>query len=140
MELTERSTKDAAAVKVLTIISLVYLPTTIVANFFSTQFIQTNQSGDMHVSANAWLLAAIAIPLTIITIAIWWLWAYGQFSRLFNITWKFLLFSRSGEQPERDIEAGDIKHRSTELSDWTLCESTQPTFSITASPKKKQEY
>jgi len=90
--LTERSTKDAAAVKILTVITLIYLPTTIVAvsfmccllklranyrkNFFSTQFVQTNDAGHMRLSNNAWLLAAIAIPLTFLTIALWGTWVY----------------------------------------------------------------
>lgn len=74
--LTERSTKDAAAVKILTVITLIYLPTTIVANFFSTQFVQTNDSGHMKLNGNAWLLAAISVPLTILTLAIWAIWVY----------------------------------------------------------------
>jgi hypothetical protein len=90
--LTERSTKDAAAVKVLTVITLIYLPTTIVAvsfililratfteffeNFFSTQFVQTNDAGIMRLSNNAWLLAAIAIPLTVLTVGLWGAWVY----------------------------------------------------------------
>ena len=36
----------------------------------------TNDSGEMHISQHAWLLAAIAVPLTIATIAIWWTWVY----------------------------------------------------------------
>lgn len=74
--LTERSTKDAAAVKILTVITLVYLPTTIVANFFSTQFIQTEDDGSMRLSSKSWLLAAISIPLTVFTIVLWWIWVY----------------------------------------------------------------
>ncbi len=74
--LTERSTKDAAAVKILTVITLVYLPTTIVANFFSTQFIQTQNDGSMRLSSKSWLLAAISIPLTVFTIMLWWTWVH----------------------------------------------------------------
>ncbi|KAJ8067309.1 hypothetical protein OCU04_004664 [Sclerotinia nivalis] len=73
-QLTERSTKDAAAVKILTVITLVYLPTTIVANFFSTEFVQTNDSGHMTLTSNWWLLAAISLPLTAFTIILWWTW------------------------------------------------------------------
>ncbi|KAF4626596.1 hypothetical protein G7Y89_g11562 [Cudoniella acicularis] len=69
-----RSTRDAAAVKILTIITLIYLPTTIVANFFSTQFVQKGDNGQMQVADNVWLLAAISIPLTVLTIVIWWFW------------------------------------------------------------------
>ncbi|KAH8774172.1 hypothetical protein BGZ57DRAFT_763271 [Hyaloscypha finlandica] len=72
----ERSTKDAAAVKILTVITLIYLPTTIVANFFSTQFVQTGSDGQMRVSNKVWLLAAISVPMTFFTILLWWGWVH----------------------------------------------------------------
>jgi hypothetical protein len=92
--LQERSTEDAAAVKILTVITLIYLPTTIVAvstpwklnstksrskltwrkNFFSTQFVGTDDSGHMSLSDNAWLFAAIGVPLTVFTVLVWWIW------------------------------------------------------------------
>ncbi|KAI9036742.1 uncharacterized protein KD926_001376 [Aspergillus affinis] len=71
-ELTKRSVQDAAAVKMLTIVGLVYLPTTIVANFFSTEFVKVNDEGDMNVSRDVWIMAVCAIPLTFITIGVWW--------------------------------------------------------------------
>ncbi|PVH79933.1 hypothetical protein DL98DRAFT_515816 [Cadophora sp. DSE1049] len=74
--LAEKSTKDAAAVKTLTVITLLYLPFSIVVNFFSTEFVQTNDQGHMQVTSNVWILAAISIPLTLITISIWWGWVY----------------------------------------------------------------
>jgi hypothetical protein len=40
-ELTKKSMQDAAAVKVLTILTLVYLPTTVVSNFSSTSFVNS---------------------------------------------------------------------------------------------------
>src|SRR5215470_9651291 len=93
MVIQERSAKDAAAVKVLTVIGLIYLPTTIVAvgcyllsqlstqakgpkNFFSTQFVSTDSSGDMRISRKVWLLAAIAIPLTVATFVTWGIWVH----------------------------------------------------------------
>ncbi|KAF2758575.1 hypothetical protein EJ05DRAFT_500092 [Pseudovirgaria hyperparasitica] len=75
-ELTKKSTTDAAAMKALTVISLIYLPTTIVANFFSTEFIKTNDNGGIEISRSTWLLAAISVPLTLFTIALWILWQY----------------------------------------------------------------
>ncbi|KAH8590924.1 hypothetical protein B0O99DRAFT_633823 [Bisporella sp. PMI_857] len=75
-QLTERSTKDAAAVKILTIIMLIYLPFTLVANFFSTQFVATNDDGHMKLAENVWLLAAIAIPFTIFTLMLWAGWVH----------------------------------------------------------------
>ncbi|KAG4422124.1 hypothetical protein IFR04_004751 [Cadophora malorum] len=75
-QMAEKSTKDAAAVKILTIITLVYLPTTIVANFFSTEFVKISDSNNMHVSTDVWLLAAISVPLTLITVVLWWAWVH----------------------------------------------------------------
>ncbi|MCJ1379470.1 hypothetical protein MMC17_002571 [Xylographa soralifera] len=79
--LTEKGTHDAGAVKVLTIITLIYLPATVVSNFFSTQFVSNplnNGSNSLMVASNAWLLGAITLPLTVITILIWWLWVRLQ--------------------------------------------------------------
>ncbi|OCK74722.1 hypothetical protein K432DRAFT_363217 [Lepidopterella palustris CBS 459.81] len=124
--LTERSTKDAAAVKVLTVISLIYLPTTIVANFFSTQFVHTNDSGNMQISTSAWLLAAIAIPLTFLTIAIWWIWVYYKNSVSLKISQlngprKYSLSSslrflirRRNKTASSDLESG-LAHPQTTL-------------------------
>ena len=101
-KLTEKSTQDAAAVKVLTMITLIYLPATVVSvsrlsqnepmialllltlpqNFFSTQFVGQEQgaggSNKVIVSSNAWLFAAVSVPLTLVTLAIWWLWVRFQ--------------------------------------------------------------
>ncbi|KAL9136704.1 MAG: hypothetical protein Q9175_002081 [Cornicularia normoerica] len=123
-QLTEKSTKDAAAVKVLTIITLIYLPATVVSvsdfrdcmafpvyslmrfqNFFSTQFVSQEQhqggSNRTVVSSNAWLFAAISIPLTLGTLAVWWVWVRYQTPKPRRpkrdtdpSAWKMLLASR----------------------------------------------
>jgi hypothetical protein len=72
-------------------------------NFFSTQFVQTNEQGVMQVSRHAWLLAAIAIPLTVLTLFAWWLWAHGTIPLLLNR----LLSFRHREQLA-DMEKGNI--------------------------------
>jgi hypothetical protein len=45
-------------------------------NFFSTQFVQTGSDGQMRVSNKVWLLAAISVPLTFLTILLWWGWVH----------------------------------------------------------------
>ena len=90
------------AVKILTTISLIYLPITVVLvseiwarlnnrrglilyqNFFSTEFVQTSDSGHMQVSTSAWLLAVISLPLTVLTIGCWRLWVTLRLRRLKN--------------------------------------------------------
>ena len=46
--LTEKATQDAAAVRVITVITMIYLPLTVVANFFSTQFVTQKSVGGSH--------------------------------------------------------------------------------------------
>ena len=106
-KLTEKSTQDAAAVRVLTMITLIYLPTTVVLvsrpnfpllisclltkrqNFFSTQFVGQEQADSgaktLVVTSNAWLFAAISVPLTFGTLLVWWLWVQVQSRQLLPI-------------------------------------------------------
>jgi len=72
--LTERSTADAAAVKILTVITLIYLPMTVVANFFSSQLIRVNDSGNISVVSASWWFAVVSVPLTIFTFLVWKWW------------------------------------------------------------------
>ncbi|KUJ21645.1 uncharacterized protein LY89DRAFT_729158 [Mollisia scopiformis] len=72
--LTERSTADAAAVKILTVITLIYLPVTVVANFFSSQLIRVDEGGAISVVSGSWWFAVISVPLTIITFIVWRWW------------------------------------------------------------------
>ncbi|KAH7359966.1 hypothetical protein BKA66DRAFT_573713 [Pyrenochaeta sp. MPI-SDFR-AT-0127] len=77
-QLAEKSSHDSSSVRILTIITMIYLPCTIVSNFFSTQFVSSKEldTGDtkLEYTTNAWLFFAISVPLTIITILVWYLW------------------------------------------------------------------
>lgn len=137
-------------------------------SFFSTQFVHTNNMGNMAVSANAWLLAAIAVPLTIITIATWWTWTHCKISvrpkvfrqlRFSNFKFpkiriprgKFPLRQRlenTEMQQLENMESGmspriGISQQSTmcqsEISPQTLCNSRQETWRTSLFPMEKQE-
>ncbi|KAJ8110297.1 hypothetical protein OPT61_g6826 [Boeremia exigua] len=77
-QLTEKSSRDSSSMRILTIITMIYLPCTIVSNFFSTQFvnqIQLDTGGlTLQYAQNTWLFFAISIPLTAFTILVWFLW------------------------------------------------------------------
>jgi hypothetical protein len=49
---------------------------TVLQNFFSTQFVQTSDDGHMKLTGNAWLLPAISVPLTLLTLALWAFWVF----------------------------------------------------------------
>ncbi|KAF2848959.1 hypothetical protein T440DRAFT_519540 [Plenodomus tracheiphilus IPT5] len=78
-QLAEKGSRDSASVRILTIITLIYLPCTVVSSFYSTQFVARKDlaSGGTHMeyAQNSWLFFAVSIPLTFVTIAIWWGWA-----------------------------------------------------------------
>lgn len=74
MILTERSTQDAAAVKILTVITLIYLPMTVVASIFSSQLIRVNENGQVSVVAGAWWFGVVTVPLTVATFIAWKYW------------------------------------------------------------------
>ena len=74
-DLAQKSTEDAAAVKVITVITLIYLPLSVVANFFSTQFVRQSSAGagtSVEVAENWWILVAVSLPLTAVTLLSWW--------------------------------------------------------------------
>ncbi|KIX10396.1 uncharacterized protein Z518_01478 [Rhinocladiella mackenziei CBS 650.93] len=87
-EIATRSMQDEAAVKLLTIIMLVYLPATIVLNFFSTEFITKTRLPDgsaiTSVDHDWTIVLVISVPLTAGTLGIWWLWTQVQSGALQN--------------------------------------------------------
>ncbi|KAH9208411.1 hypothetical protein DL95DRAFT_449866 [Leptodontidium sp. 2 PMI_412] len=72
--LTERSTRDAAAVKILTVITLIYLPVTVVASIFSSQLIQVDDHGRISVISESWWFVVVSLPLTVFTFLFWRYW------------------------------------------------------------------
>ena len=87
--LTQKSTQDAAAVKVLTILTLIYLPATVVSNFFSTSFVKaaSGDQGHIAVSNDWWIFPAAFVPLTILTLYIWYVWMRIQAYQIHPFWW-----------------------------------------------------
>ncbi|XPT00658.1 hypothetical protein M3J09_009809 [Ascochyta lentis] len=78
--IAEKNSRDSSSMRVLTIITMIYLPCTIVSNFYSTQFVnQTELDGGVKSLAyteNAWLFFAISVPLTVVTFLVWYSWVH----------------------------------------------------------------
>ncbi|KIW64562.1 hypothetical protein PV04_09487 [Phialophora macrospora] len=116
-KLAEKSTRDAAAVKVLTILTLIYLPITVVSNFFSTSFVSatTSASGSGHISVTGdwWILLAASVPLTVLTIYIWLVWTRMQANPRRQAWWNYVLGIHlwNGEPPDStfDNEKATVK-------------------------------
>ncbi|KAB8220891.1 hypothetical protein BDV33DRAFT_171515 [Aspergillus novoparasiticus] len=121
-ELAKRSAEDAAAVKMLSLVGLVYLPTTIVANFFSTEFVKINEQGGIYISPWVWILAVISVPLTVATVFLWILSVrYSDSSWFLKVTRirHPPLSHREGE--EADLERGRLRGRTeSEVNQGTM--------------------
>ncbi|KAF2035537.1 hypothetical protein EK21DRAFT_96760 [Setomelanomma holmii] len=81
-ELAEKSSRDSTSVRILTIITLIYLPCTVVSSFYSTQFVDQKElpTGEtrLEYTKNAWLFFAVSVPLTFFTITVWYVWANAR--------------------------------------------------------------
>ncbi|KAK3320435.1 hypothetical protein B0T19DRAFT_465165 [Cercophora scortea] len=74
-ELAEKGHRDSASLKILSIITLIYLPSTIVS------FVRQNTVGEkvtissVGYSQNWWLFFAISLPLILLTVGVWYSWS-----------------------------------------------------------------
>lgn len=68
-QLAEKGIRDSASVRILTIITLIYLPCTVVSSFYSTQFVDRKKSSSggsqMEYAQNSWLFFAVSVPLSL---------------------------------------------------------------------------
>lgn len=78
--IAEKNSRDSSSMRVLTIITMIYLPCTIVSNFYSTQFVNQIEGYDNSTKLgyvqNAWVFFAISIPLTVFTFLVWYSWVH----------------------------------------------------------------
>lgn len=61
--------------KTIAALTMVFLPGTYIAAIFGMNLFNYS-AGGIHVSARWWLYVAITIPMTVLTIGIWWAWTH----------------------------------------------------------------
>ncbi|KAH0044112.1 hypothetical protein KCU78_g484, partial [Aureobasidium melanogenum] len=88
LKLTQSSVKDSAAVRVITILTLLYLPATTIATILDMPFFTGESS--WKVSPKIWIFFAISVPLTLFTLllAALWIWktSNGQESSAMDLS------------------------------------------------------
>lgn len=70
---------DSRAMRTISILGLVFLPGTFISAVFSMSFFNftpatVDQPGRWNVSGMFWLYWVVAIPVTALTVAVWWTW------------------------------------------------------------------
>ncbi|KAK0935884.1 hypothetical protein LTR29_012506 [Friedmanniomyces endolithicus] len=78
-QMAQSMKQDSAAMKAISVLGLVFLPGTFVSAIFSMSFFHYSASSPSSaetwtVSANFWVYWATTIPLTMLTVLIWYLW------------------------------------------------------------------
>lgn len=78
--LTHDTVDDSATVKVVTLVTLLYLPASFVASLLGMNlfaFQGPNGSG-FQISSQFWIFVALAVPLTVLTVGSWFYIAYKR--------------------------------------------------------------
>ena len=95
-QLAEKNTEDSATVRVLAVLTLIYLPVTVVSNFFSTSFVGTAASNNrIFVTQDWWILLATSLPLTIATLYVWKVWSDISRNGTYPVWWPRRVMSHS---------------------------------------------
>ncbi|RKU47971.1 hypothetical protein DL546_003815 [Coniochaeta pulveracea] len=71
--LAHASKRDSNSMKTLSLLGAIFLPATLLASVFSMTFFNF-QDGASEVNPQLWIYFAIAIPLTLLIVLIWWIW------------------------------------------------------------------
>lgn len=98
--LAEKNAEEAVTVTVLAILTMIYLPFTVVSNFFSTSFVGTS-SNSIFITRDCWILFVITVPLTFITIYVWRTWTQLKVRRRYPIWWPLLGLKQKRRQLDR---------------------------------------
>lgn len=71
-----RDTKDdSASMKIIALLTMIFLPATTVSSFFGMAFFDPGPDGSsFEVSRMWWLFVVVTLPLTLITLSLWWMW------------------------------------------------------------------
>lgn len=68
--ISRASQQESLSLKTLSLVTMLFLPGTFIATLFSMPIIGWDSKGD----GNFWVYWAIAVPLTLMTFAMWWIW------------------------------------------------------------------
>ncbi|KPM46478.1 hypothetical protein AK830_g231 [Neonectria ditissima] len=70
-DMSNRMVIDSAAIRVITVATLVYLPASYVSGFFGMGFFDMSDDGTWIVAPSMWIYFAVAIPVSVVTLLYW---------------------------------------------------------------------
>lgn len=104
-----RDTKDdSASMKIIALLTMVFLPATTVSSFFGMAFFSPGPGGSFETSRMWWLFVAATLPLTLVTLSLWWLW-YPVSRYLADLSnWDKARRKRKAGSTSQDEEKGSV--------------------------------
>jgi len=78
LKLTMSTVDDSATVRVVTLVTLIYLPFSFMASVFGMNFFRMNNSNNVVISPEFWIYVVISIPITVVTMMCWRWWKWRQ--------------------------------------------------------------
>jgi Mg2+ and Co2+ transporter CorA len=70
----QATSNNSSVMRVIAILTMIFLPLTTVATFFGMPFFHGTADGGFRVNTHVWLFVAVALSLTFLTLGIWWVW------------------------------------------------------------------
>ena len=80
VEIAQASKRDSTSMKAIAGVTMVFLPGTFLASFFSMPLFELSSGTGKLVAHQVWLYWSITIPLTLLTLAIYSLWVWANAS------------------------------------------------------------
>ncbi|KXL46743.1 hypothetical protein M433DRAFT_153462 [Acidomyces richmondensis BFW] len=103
-QMTEAALQDNASMKTIAILTMIFLPGTAVASFFSmSMFDWSSNSGANLASSWLWIFFVIATPLTAFVLLVWYLWGKRNQQKAVSRFRTFPIVMRGSREPQMEI-------------------------------------
>jgi hypothetical protein len=113
-KLAHASKRDSAAMKTISLLGAIFFPGAYLASVFSMTFFNF-QNGDSSVSNHFWIYWAVTIPVTVIIVAIWYIWEKRRETKYDK---EDTDLEKGSEDMEKNIMATMRKRTMSKASTW----------------------
>ncbi|KAJ0423940.1 hypothetical protein BJY00DRAFT_299447 [Aspergillus carlsbadensis] len=72
VKLTNKSLDENVTVRIVTLVTLIYLPASFASTLLGMNLFDFGESGDLEISHHFWIFIVLAVPLTVLTVGSWY--------------------------------------------------------------------
>ncbi|KAH8651282.1 hypothetical protein BX600DRAFT_100986 [Xylariales sp. PMI_506] len=106
--LAELSRKDSTDMRVISAVTLVFLPATFTSTLFSASFFNFSPNDSAHISKWIWLYVVITIILTAAVLACWWFFSQRQHAKAMTASRRESIFNHRGSK-QFELQQGTMR-------------------------------